>query len=38
VALPVAAGLELDEPWCHFQPDPFYDSMITETYSLKFSS
>jgi len=28
VALPVAGGLELDDPWGPFQPKPFYDSMI----------
>jgi len=33
VALPVAAGLELDEPWSPFQPKPFYDSVICH-YSL----
>ena len=28
VALPVAGGLELDDPWGPFQPGPFYDSVI----------
>ena len=28
VALPVAGGLELDDPWGPFQPKPVYDSMI----------
>ena len=28
VALPVAEGLELDDPWVPFKPKPFYDSMI----------
>ena len=28
VALPVAGGLELDDPWGPFEPKPFYDSMI----------
>jgi len=26
--LPVAGGLEPDDPWGPFQPKPFYDSMI----------
>jgi len=29
VALPVAGGLELDDPWDPFQPKPFYDSFIS---------
>ena len=28
VPLPVAGGLELDDPWSPFQPKPFCDSMI----------
>ena len=27
VALPEAGELKLDDPWGHFQPKPFYDSM-----------
>ena len=28
LALPVAGGLERDNPWGPFQPKPFYDSVI----------
>jgi len=28
MSLPVAGGLELDDPKGSFQPKPFYDSMI----------
>jgi len=28
VALPVAGGLELDDPWGPFQPKPFYNSIL----------
>jgi len=30
VALPVAGGLELDDPWVPFQCKPFYDCMIRQ--------
>ena len=32
--LPVAVGLELDDPWGPFQPKPFYDSMIPAFYII----
>jgi len=28
VSLPMAAGLELGDPYCPLQPKPFYDSMV----------
>ena len=33
VALPVAGGLELDDPWDPLQPKPFYDLVILWSYS-----
>jgi len=34
VALPVAGGLELDDPWGPFQPRPFYDSKNKMQYDV----